>query len=86
MAHCKPWRAGPAGVYTAESNEFRLTVRAAADIGGGMRFLVVRRGRERVHDTLIGSGTTDTSHAAMVAAERMAERCARTESLSQPEH
>jgi hypothetical protein len=77
MAYSEPWRADSAGVFAAETDEFRLIVRPSDKIGGNMRFLVVRRGRKSVPDTLIGSGVTDTKQAAMAEAEQMAERCAR---------
>jgi hypothetical protein len=76
MAHSEPWRADPAGVYVGETDEFRLIVRPSDEIGGGMRFLVVRRGSKSVPDVLVGSGVVDTKQAAMAAAEQIAERCA----------
>jgi hypothetical protein len=77
MAQSEPWRVEGAGVYLAESDEFRLIIRPSDEIGGSMRFLVVRRGSKSVPDVLIGSGVVDTKQAAMAAAEQMAERCAR---------
>jgi hypothetical protein len=77
IAFSEPWRADLAGVYVAETNEFRLIFRPSDEFGGCMRFLVVRRGSKSVPDVLIGSGVVDTEQAAMAAAEQMAERCAR---------
>ena len=77
MAYSEPWRADSAGVYVAETDEFRLIGRPSDEIGGSVRFLVVRRGRKSVPETLIGSGVTDTKQARMAAAEQTAERCAR---------
>jgi hypothetical protein len=77
MAYPEFWRADSAGVYVAETNEFRLIVRPSDEIGGNMRFLVLRRGRKNVPDALIASGVTDTKQAAMAAAERTADRCTR---------
>jgi hypothetical protein len=76
MARLEPWRANPDGSYAAETEEFRLIVSASEGKGGCARFLVIRRGIGHFPDTLIGSGTMDNVHAAMTAAERMAERCA----------
>jgi hypothetical protein len=77
MAHSEPWRTDPAGVYVAETDEFRLIVCPSVEIGVSAQFLVVRLGRKRVPDTLIACGVTDTKQAAMAAAERMADRCTR---------
>jgi hypothetical protein len=77
MAYSEPWRTDAAGVFVADTGKFRLIVRPSDEIGGSMQFLVVRRGRESVPDTLIAFGVTDTKQAAMAAAERTADRCTR---------
>jgi hypothetical protein len=77
MAYSEPWRTDSAGVFVVETDEFRLIIRPLDDIGGSMRFLLVRWGRNSVPDTLIATGVTHTKQAAMAAAERTADRCTR---------
>ena len=66
------WRAEPNGVLAAEIDGFRLVVQAPEEVGGLVRFLVLRR--ESEGDTIIGSGSKETVQAAMGAAVKMAER------------
>ena len=75
MAHNDLWRTQRTGVFLAENYGFRLLVQGPEEVGGAVRFLVLRRGTAEFSDTLIGSGTEETVRAAMAAAVRMAERC-----------
>jgi hypothetical protein len=75
MVHHEFWRTDRAGVLSAESSDFRLLVQPPEEVGGAVRFLVLRRGSGGLSDTLAGSGTKESVRAAMGAAERMAERC-----------
>jgi hypothetical protein len=75
MTHSDLWRTQSTEVFSAENAGFRLVVQGPKEVGGAVRFLVLRRGTAEISDTLIGSGTEETVRAAMAAAVRMAERC-----------
>jgi hypothetical protein len=72
MVHNDLWRTQRTGAFLAENYGFRLLVQGPEEVGGTVRFLVVRRGTGEFSDTLIGSGTEETVRAAMAAAVRMA--------------
>lgn len=69
------WRTEPNGVLSAEADGLRLVVQAPDNTGGAVRFQVLRRGAEGSLGILVGSGTEDCVHAAMSAAEQMANSC-----------
>lgn len=72
MGYHDIWRTEPDGVLAAEANDLRLVVQAPEEVGGAVRFLVLRCDSEG--QTILGSGTEDDVRAAMKAAARMAER------------
>ena len=65
------WRTEAGGVVTAEAGPLRLVVK---EVGGLMRFLVLRPWAAAGQDALLGSGTGSDARAAMAGAERMASR------------
>jgi hypothetical protein len=68
------WQAEPAGALASDAGEFRLVVKS---VNGWVRYLVLRRGAGGSRgQALLASGTEDSAHAAMAAAERTAERLA----------
>ncbi len=77
MIDLEIWRTEAAGVLAAESSDLRLIVQAPKEVGGAVRFLVLRRGEAGAPDSILGSGTRNDVLAAMTAAAQVAERCAR---------
>jgi hypothetical protein len=69
-----PWQTGQGGVLTLNTGELRLVVKV---VSGLIRFMVLRppTGAAAGPEMLLGSGTGDSVHSAMAAAERMAARC-----------
>ena len=68
------WQAEPEGALATDAGAFRLVVKS---VSGRVRYLVLRRGAGGSRGpALLASGTEDSTHAAMVAAERTAERLA----------
>ena len=66
------WQAEPEGALASDAGAFRLVVKS---VSGRMRYLVLRRGGWGSRgQALLASGTEDSAHAAMAAAERTAER------------
>ena len=68
------WQAEPEGALASDTGEFRLVVKS---VSGRVRYLVLRRGAGGDRGpALLASGTEDSAHAAMAAAEQTAERLA----------
>ena len=66
------WQAEPEGALASDAGAFRLVVKS---VNGRVRYLVLRCGAGGSGgQALLASGTEDSAHAAMAAAERTAER------------
>ena len=70
------WHTEPNGALAAEIDGVRLVVQGPAEVGGYVRFTVLRRQyRQGSLLALIGSGTRESVGEAMSAAERMVGSC-----------
>ena len=72
--HRDMWRAEPDGVLAAEADGLRLVIQAPEEVGGPVRFLVLRRAGKEDRHAPIGSGVEESVGNAMEAAARMAGR------------
>lgn len=69
------WKTEPNGVLSAEAGNFRLIVQAPEQVGGIVRFQVLRQEIKGSLEILVGSGNEADIITAMTAAEQMADRC-----------
>jgi len=68
------WKTEPNGVLSAKAGNFRLVVQAPEQVGGIVRFQVLRQEIKGSLEILVGSGNEADIIAAMTAAEQMADR------------